>query len=240
MPTLDISNLSPTIVPKSDQLNAEQLLGWPMTLHVTDVRIGSDDQPVVIHYDGDSGRPFKPCKTMRKLLIFAWGEDGRNWVGRSMTVYNDAGVKFGGVEVGGIRISHLSHITGDIRVSLTSTKGKKALHEVKMLREPARVDHLGAIKAADSVETLKQAFAAAYKSTKAAPERASFKSAYDARMAALSKPPAHTLHTYTTAIAEATSAEAAALVLDQARDELSEADYAELSQVYSATWEAGA
>lgn len=185
MPTLDISNLSATIVPKSDQLNSEQLLAGPVTLHVTDVRIGSDDQPVVIHYEGDQGRPFKPCKTMRKLLIFAWGEDGRQWVGKSMTVYNDQAVKFGGVEVGGIRISHLSHISGDIRVSLTSTKGKKALHEVRKLREVERVDHLAAIKRAENVDDLKAAFAVAYKSTRAQPERDSFKAAYDARMVAL-------------------------------------------------------
>jgi len=34
----DISNLSDTIVPKSDQLNADQLLGGSMTITVTDVR----------------------------------------------------------------------------------------------------------------------------------------------------------------------------------------------------------
>lgn len=122
----DISNLSDTIVPKSDQLNADQLLGGSMTITVTDVRRGqSDDQPVIVHYQGDEGRPYKPCKTMRKVLIFAWGDDGHAWIGRSMTLYNDPEVKFGGVKVGGIRISHMSHIERDIALSLTSTKGKK-------------------------------------------------------------------------------------------------------------------
>ena len=94
----DISNLSDTIVPKSDQLNADQLLGGSMTITVTDVRRGqSDDQPVIVHYQGDEGRPYKPCKTMRKVLIFAWGDDGHAWIGRSMTLYNDPEVKFGGV-----------------------------------------------------------------------------------------------------------------------------------------------
>ncbi|ALS63596.1 hypothetical protein [Pandoraea apista] len=130
----DITDLRHTVVPKSDQLNAEQLLTADMTITVTDVRVGGGaDQPVSIHYQNDDGRPFKPCKTMRKLLIFAWGEDGRRWIGKSMTLFNEPSVKFGGEVVGGIRISHLSDIEKDIAVSLTSTKGKKAQHFVKRL-----------------------------------------------------------------------------------------------------------
>lgn len=144
----DVSNLSDTIVPKSDQLNADQLLGGSMTITITDVRRGqSDDQPVIVHYQGDDGRPYKPCKTMRKVMIFAWGDDGHAWIGRSMTIYNDPEVKFGGVKVGGIRISHMSHIDRDIALSLTSTKGKKQGYTVHKLevqqrrpRGPATLD----------------------------------------------------------------------------------------------------
>ena len=130
----DIANLRDTIIPKSDQLNAEQLLAGPMTITITDVRRGAtDDQPVILDYEGDAGRPYKPCKSMRKVLIFAWGEDGRQWIGRSMTLYNDPSVKFGGVAVGGIRISHMSHIDRDISLSLTATKGKKEPRIIKRL-----------------------------------------------------------------------------------------------------------
>ena len=134
----DVSDLRSTIIPKSDQLNSEQLLGAPMTVTVTDVRIGSsDEQPISVHYEGEAGRPFKPCKTMRKVLIFAWGPDGREWIGRSMTLYNDPQVRFGGAEVGGIRISHMTDISGQIKVSLTATKGKKALHTIDRMERPA-------------------------------------------------------------------------------------------------------
>jgi hypothetical protein len=129
----DISNLRDTIVPKSDQLNSEQLIGGDMTITVTDVRRGTDDQPVIINYANDGGRPYKPCKSMRKVLIFAWGDDGREWIGRSMTLYNNPEVKFGGVKVGGIRISHLSDIERDIALSLTATKGKKEGFIIKRL-----------------------------------------------------------------------------------------------------------
>lgn len=129
----DVSNLTTTIVPKSDQLNSEQLLSAPMTITVSDVRIGNSEQPLIIDFEGSGGRPYKPCKTMRKLLVFAWGEDGNKWIGRSMTLFNKPDVKFGGVSVGGIRISHLSHIESEIKVSLTSTRGKKEPHLIKPL-----------------------------------------------------------------------------------------------------------
>lgn len=130
----DVSNLKDTIVPKSDQLNADQLIGGPITVTVTGVRRGSgDDQPVVIHYENEAGRPYKPCLTMRKVLIFAWGEDGSQWAGRMLTLYNKRDVKWGGVEVGGIRISHMSHVDGDIKLSLAATRGKKEPIIIKRL-----------------------------------------------------------------------------------------------------------
>lgn len=128
-----VEDLRPTIMPRSDQLNSEQLLGGPITITVTDVRIGNDEQPVIINYVGDDGRPYKPSKTQRKVLLFAWGQNGRDWIGRSMTLFCDPKIKFGGEEVGGIRISHISDIERDLQLSLTATKGKKAAHVVKRL-----------------------------------------------------------------------------------------------------------
>lgn len=136
----DITSLRDTIIPKSDQLNAEQLLAGPITITVTEVRRTSDEQPVVIHYEGENGRPYKPCKSMRKVLIWAWGEDGTKWVGRSMTLFNDPNVKWAGVAVGGVRISHLSDIQGDIKLALTATKGKKEPFTIKRLDPRADPD----------------------------------------------------------------------------------------------------
>jgi len=122
----DISNLRATIIPKSDQLNADQLLGIEMPITVTSVALSaSPDQPVSIHYDGENGRPFKPCKTVRKILIALWGEDGNAWVGRSMLLYCDEKVKWAGEAVGGIRIKAMSHIDCNKDISLTETRGKK-------------------------------------------------------------------------------------------------------------------
>lgn len=127
-------DIAPTIIPKSDQINADDLLSGPLTITVTGVAPGSKEQPVIVRYDGDGCRPYRPCKTMRRLLAFAWGTDGHAWVGRSMTLYHDPSVVFSGIKVGGIRISHLSHIDHDLEVALTVTKGKRALYRVRPLR----------------------------------------------------------------------------------------------------------
>lgn len=186
---IDVSDLRPTIVPKSDQLNAEQLLGTSMTLTVSSVQVSSSpEQPVVVHYEGEQGRPFKPCKTMRKILVFAWGPDGNEWAGKSMTVYNDPAVKFGGDEVGGIRISHLSHIPKAIEVSLTSTRGKKALYRVALL-ETADAQALSDMRKAATQDELKTVFGKAWKAIKSDARRATLKQAYDHRFTELQPPP---------------------------------------------------
>ena len=129
-----MADLSATIQAKSDQKNAEDLLSGPETIKITDVRGATGDQPIAIHYEGGEGRPFKPCKTMRRLLVMAWGSDGSQYVGRSMTIYNDPTVKWAGKPVGGIRISHLSHIDKDMTVALTVTRGQKKPYTVKPLQ----------------------------------------------------------------------------------------------------------
>lgn len=187
----EVLDISHTIIPKSDQLNAEQLLLGPLTITVSRVTVGaSEEQPVTVYYEGDKGRPYKPCKTMRKLLAYAWGSDASQWGGRAMTLFNEPGVKFGGEEVGGIRISHLSDLPQpSLKASLTTTRGKKAQFVVKRMERPAGVDHLGLIRAAASLDELRSAFEAAKRSTKDAATLARYTEAKDARKADLQTAP---------------------------------------------------
>jgi hypothetical protein len=138
----DISNLRDTIIPKSDQMNADDLVGTTATITVSGVSRGSIESPLIVNYYNDGGRPFKPCKTMRKLLIAAWGEDGNAWTGHSMTLFCDDTVKYAGKNVGGIRISHLSHIAKRLQVNLQVTRGKKQLYTVNILQAQMYSDEL--------------------------------------------------------------------------------------------------
>jgi hypothetical protein len=128
-------DMSQFIAAKSDQLNADDLMDAPRTITVTKVTAAPDaaEQPVSIHYEGDAGKPFKPCKTMRRILVGVWGKDASKYVGRSMTLYRDATVAFGGLQVGGIRISHMSDIAQDKTVALLVTRGRRAPFKIKPL-----------------------------------------------------------------------------------------------------------
>lgn len=153
----DVSNLRTTIAPKSDQLNADDLLAGPITVLIADVRRGSsDEQPVNVLIP--PRQPYKPCKSMRRALITAWGDDGRAWVGRCMTLYADAEVKFGGVKVGGIRISHLSHIERDLSLMLTATKGQKKPHTIEQM-----AGYVAAAKGSSALQTWWKTLPAAQK-----------------------------------------------------------------------------
>lgn len=126
-------SLAHTITPKSDQANADDLIASPVTVEILAVKQGDKESPVWIITSGFEGRAWKPCKSMRRVLITAWGEYGSAWVGKSVTLFCDPEVMYGGVRVGGIRISHMSHIAADLALSLTATRGKRKPFTVRKM-----------------------------------------------------------------------------------------------------------
>ena len=133
-----MDDMRQTIIPKSDQLNADDLIGREMTIKITGVDIrGGQEQPVSIHFEGDNGKPYKACKSMCRVMVSAWGPDSKKYVGRSMTLYRDPKVKWGGMEVGGIRISHMSHISDDMTMALTVTRANRKPFTVRPIQDRA-------------------------------------------------------------------------------------------------------
>jgi hypothetical protein len=129
-----MNDMTAVITPKSDQLNSDDLISGPRTIRITGVSIRpGTEQPVSIHFDGDNNKPWKTCKSMNRVLVHAWGPDATAYVGRSVTIYRDPDVKWGGMKVGGIRISHLSNIEREMVMALTETKGKRTPFIVKPL-----------------------------------------------------------------------------------------------------------
>jgi len=129
-----MSSMLDTVIPNSQQLNADDLIGGQSrTIKITNVTIAMGDQPVSIHYEGDGGKPYKPGKSMRRVIINAWGADTSNYIGRSMTLYRDDKVVFGGVAVGGLRISHMSHINEPLTMALTASRTNRKPFTVQPL-----------------------------------------------------------------------------------------------------------
>lgn len=137
-------DLTETIAPKSDQINAEDLLTGPRTFTVEKVTAGSVEQPVNVHLVELPGRPYRPSKSMRRVMVTAWGKEAANYTGRRFTLYRDPDVTFGKDKVGGIKISHLSHLDGPLSIALTVTRGRRAPHVVQPLPDAPTADQVAA------------------------------------------------------------------------------------------------
>lgn len=156
-------DMTQAIAPKSDQLNAEDLLTGPRTFTIEKVNEGSAEQPVNVHLVEFPGRPYRPSKTCSRILVAAWGKDSSAYVGRRLTLYRDPEVTFGRDKVGGIKISHLSNLDKRLTLALTVTRGKRAAYIVDPLpNAPAQRDFLAeAAMAGGDVELLRALWTAA-------------------------------------------------------------------------------
>lgn len=128
-------NMGDFIAPKSSQLNSDDLVAGPRTITITRVSANPSEptQPVAISFDGDEGRPWMPCKSSRRVLVHIWGADASKYVGRSLTLFRDPSVTFGGMAVGGIRIGAMSGIDSPVTMAITMSKAKRAPFTVKPL-----------------------------------------------------------------------------------------------------------
>ena len=114
-----------TIEAKSDRLNADDLMGGDRVIKVERVTAGNAESPVFIYYDGCNGKPWHPCKTVRRAIVAAWGEKASDYVGKSMQIYRDPNVVYGGIAVGGIRVRAFSDIDAPFTLMLAEKRGKK-------------------------------------------------------------------------------------------------------------------
>ena len=117
----------------TDQLNYEDFLGGvTRVVTIAKVEKGRKEAQYDISIEEDD-RYWRPPATILKLLKLAYGEEGADWVGKKAMLYGDPDVKMKGVKVGGIRVSHLSHIDGPLTASLTVTRGQTAIFTVEPL-----------------------------------------------------------------------------------------------------------
>ena len=144
-------DITESLAANSAQQNYDEYLAGPKTVTVAEVTQGTAEQPVNVELVEFPGKPFKPAKSVRRVLAAAWGTDASKWTGRRLTIYGDPSVRYGGKEVGGLRVSHVSHIDKPITVALTVTRGKRAPFTVQPLPDAPPVPPIP-----DDVQTLAQ------------------------------------------------------------------------------------
>lgn len=152
-------DLTDSIAPKSDQLDAIELVAGPRTFTIEKVTPHNAEQPFNFHLAGFP-RVWRPGKSMRRVIVAAWGPTPDKYIGQRITLYCDKDVDFGGVAVGGTRISHMSGIDKPLRIPLLIKRGKSAVFVVTPLPAAATTvirdwsaelslagDDIGAVKA---------------------------------------------------------------------------------------------
>lgn len=140
----------------SQQINADDIIGAPVTVTITGAVEGTAEQPVLVSVAEVQGKTYRPSLTMRKVLGAVWGDETDDWIGRRLTLYRNPDIRFGGAVVGGIEISHMSHVKSPVEVSVLEKRGKRKTFTVKPLPDaPAPRDWLAELAlAADNPDAI--------------------------------------------------------------------------------------
>jgi hypothetical protein len=152
-------DLTESIAPKSDQLNADDLMAGPVTVTIAEVAKGTPEQPVDVRLVEFPGRAYRPSKSMRRVMVSAWGAEASTYAGHRITLFRNPDIKFGSATVGGIEISHLSHIEKPLTIALTATRGKRKNFTVTPLPAVVARDFLAEASAAgDDIALLRAVY----------------------------------------------------------------------------------
>lgn len=125
-------DMTESLAPKSDQLDAVDLLSGPRTFTIKSVSKHNAEQPFNFHL-AEFPRVWRPGLSMRRVIAKAWGGKTSAYIGQRITLYCDPSVQFGGEAVGGTRISHMSGIDKPLKVPLLIKKGRSAVFTVQPL-----------------------------------------------------------------------------------------------------------
>lgn len=159
-------DMTESLQPRSDQINADSLTAGPVVVTVTKVVPGKASQPFDFELAEFPGRAYRPGVTMRRVIAAAWGKETDAYTGKRMELYCDPDVRYGKDVTGGIRISRMSGLKKPLTIRAQTTRGKRAPFTVEPLPDAAPsspVRHLTPedIAACTSIEELRAMWQAA-------------------------------------------------------------------------------
>jgi len=120
----EVVDISQMLEAKSDELVADDLMGGDRVLLITRVDLnGADAKKFRLHYAGDNGKPWRPCKGMCRVLAHGWrSNNAATYVGRSVKVFRYADAIYGGKKVGGVRVKGMSHIAAPFSIPVKESR----------------------------------------------------------------------------------------------------------------------
>ncbi|WP_332645075.1 hypothetical protein [Aeromicrobium sp.] len=121
---------------RSDQINAVDLV-QPRTYTIEKVTAGKATHPFDFHLVESPGKVYRPNLGQRRVIVAGWGAETSAYHGRRFTLFNEPTVIYAGAEIGGIRISHMSHLDKPLKTSLAISQKKKVPYIVQPLSDVA-------------------------------------------------------------------------------------------------------
>ena len=128
-----MASMRDTIRANSDQLNAVDLMGGGVVVTVKSATIKPNDKQSLWVELEENFNTFKPCLTMRRVIMDVWGEETDDHIGRQLVLYCDPTVLWSGQQEGGVRISHVSHIAETRKIRVRVSKYKTEVLEIHPL-----------------------------------------------------------------------------------------------------------
>jgi len=120
--------LMQALAPKSDQLNADDLIVANKVIKFTKVLVNlqSEAQKVIVHYENDQGKPWKPSKSMGRVLAEILGADFAAWEGQQIELFKNKEITFGKEKCGGIQIAAMGALKNAVTVMITTKRAVKS------------------------------------------------------------------------------------------------------------------
>lgn len=139
---------------RTDQWNADDFVAGPRIFTIAEVKKGKAEQQYDIELVEGEGKVWRPPVQVLMLLVAAWGDDSVAWRGRRVKLYRDESIRFGPDQVGGIRVSHMTHLPNDepFKTKVTATRGKR----MSVSAEPLPTDAPAATSAGNDLTAAKQ------------------------------------------------------------------------------------
>ena len=142
--------------PKSDQLNADDLIGGKATFTFSRITKGKaqkkGEQPMFVHLVEFTRGPWKPCKGMRRVMEEQWGINPALWPAcLRVELYREPAVLWAGEPSGGIRICGMSNIRDDYVAIVTESRGRRVRYPIRRLPDAPRQQQSQATPDLDTV-----------------------------------------------------------------------------------------
>lgn len=125
---------------KSDRLNFEDFImgSQDFTIAKLGRKVDQGNVRLLMIFEGREATPYWVPKGMVKCLSNpeGWGEsEFSEWIGRKVRLFGEPTVVYAGKELGGVRISHISHIPQAYSTKITERRGVRIDYVISPLEE---------------------------------------------------------------------------------------------------------